>query len=303
MRTYRFKLRPLTPWSTPWHADTIFGSLCWELLGMQGEESLKRFLRRCEAGDPPFVISDALPEGWLPRPLFIRLHQLPGLNFKARASNWLSESQFRTVIHAPRTVLPEPFLPEPVRASRELHAAIDRFSGTTGGEGVLFEVEQWSFDRKNNPGLHQLDLYVKTNDSLDLVTALLRSLEASGYGKKKSIGRGAFQLIGEATPCEWMDDTASADGFVSLSHFIPAPTDSTDGVWDLLTKYPKYGARAPAPGPFKGRLTVLRPGSAFRVKGDVLPFYGRILRNLQKGYPDPMHFGFAFAVPVRWPQG
>src|SRR5947209_11742672 len=250
MKSYRFKLRPLTPWSTPWQADTIFGSLCWELLRLEGEDSLKRFLRQFEAGEPPFMVSDALPDGWFPRPLFIRLQQLSGLNFKAKMPDWLSEDQFRKSISEPGTLLPQSSLPEPVRSSRELHASIDRLYGSTGGEGNLFEVQQWSFHRESDPASHQLNLYVRTRNSLGLVTSLIRALANSGFGKKKSIGRGAFEISEEAQPCEWMDEIEGANGFVSLSHFVPAPGDPTDGAWELLTKYPKYGANAPAPGPF-----------------------------------------------------
>src|SRR2546423_3596324 len=236
MKSYRFKLRPLAPWSTPWQADTIFGSLCWELLRLQGEDPLKQFLHRFSEGEPPFVLSDALPEGWFPRPLFTRLHQLPGLNFKAGMPDWVSEEHFRTLIREPGQVLPKLSWPEPLFSTRQLHASIDRFSGTTGGEGNLFQVEEWSLNPKNMPVSTYLSLYVRTNDSLDLAATLIRSLARSGYGKKKTIGRGTFEVVGDAEPCEWMDES-TGDGFVSLSHFVPHPTDPTDGAWRLLTKY------------------------------------------------------------------
>ncbi|PYP86155.1 MAG: hypothetical protein DMG65_19210 [Candidatus Angelobacter sp. Gp1-AA117] len=302
MKTYRFKLRPLTPWSTPWQADTIFGSLCWEMLRLEGQDALRRFLQQFDADEPPFIISDALPDGWFPRPLFLQLHQLPGLNFKAKMPDWLAEDQFRQSIREPGKLLPQSCWPELMRSSRELHASIDRFYGGTGGEGNLFEVQQWSFQKEVHRDSRQLCLYVKTRHSLALVTSLIRALATSGFGKKKSVGRGAFELTEEAQPCEWMDGTDGANGFISLSHFVPAPADPIDGVWDLLTKYPKYGANAPSRTPFKGRLTLLRPGSAFRVREDVRPFYGKLLRNLDKDYPDPVHYGLAFAVPMRWPQ-
>lgn len=302
MMSYRFILEPLSPWCTPWQADTLFGSLCWELLKLEGEASLKRFLQRFHAGEPAFVLSDALPEGWFPRPFFTRLHQLPKLNFKPKMADWITEEHFRALLANPGGGLPRPSWPDPIFSTRELHAAIDRYSSTTSGEGGnLFEIEEWVLHPKAVPSSRRLALYVRTRDSLELAATLLRSLEAFGFGKKKSIGRGSFRVVGKPEPCPWMDDLPGANGFVALSHFVPSSSDPTDGEWRVLTKYPKYGAQAPAPGPFKGRLTMLQPGSTFRVKGAVRPFYGRMLTELHKGYPDPMHYGLAFPLPFRWP--
>ncbi len=301
MNSYRFKLRPLAPWSTPWQADTIFGSLCWEMRKLQGEDPLVRFLEQYLEGRPPFVISDALPEGFLPCPLFARLESLD-LNFKYRTPDWIPEPAFRALVQQTGTIVPRAWWPEPIRLTRELHAAIDRASGTTGEGGNLFEIREWSFDREIDKEAHNLMLYVRTRDSLDLITALIRSLSAAGFGKKKTVGRGAFEVIGAPEPCEWMDDLAGADGFVSLSHFIPHATDPTDGLWNLLTKYPKFAAAAPVPGPFKGRLTMIRPGAAFRVNGEMRPFYGRVLQGLHQDFAGSVHYGLAFPVPVRWPR-
>jgi CRISPR-associated protein Csm4 len=300
MKSYRFLLRPLASWSTPWQADTIFGSLCWELRKLQGEDSLKRFLRQFDEGEPPLVLSDALPEGWFPLPLYARLQPLDGLNFKARLPEWICERQFRSLLRESGLVIPQLSWPEPILSTRALHAAIDRFAGTTGEGGNLFEVEEWSFDRRAG-SCRNLVLYVRTSGHLDLLATLLQSLGASGFGKKKTIGRGAFEVLGKAEPCEWMDESAEADGFVSLSHFVPHPADPTDGLWRLLTKYPKYAAAAPV-GPFKGRLTLMRPGSAFRVAGAIRPFYGRVLKGMHKDFPGSVHYGLAFPVPVRWPK-
>lgn len=302
MNTYCFKLRPLGPWITPWQADTVFGSLCWEMRKLEGEESLVRFLRRFGEGEPPFVVSDAFPEHWLPRPLYIGLQQLPAVNFKAKLPDWIPEDQFRSLIRQPAPLMRQPWWPEPVLGAHELHAAIDRFSGTTDEGGNLFEIREWVLDPKIDSASRNLVLYVRTRDSLELVTTLIRSLSAAGFGKKKTVGRGAFEINGEPEPCPWMDGTAGADGFISLSHFVPDADDPTDGVWSLLTKYPKFGAAAPVPGPFKGRLTMIRPGSAFRVAGEVRPFYGRLLKGMHPGFAESVHYGLAFAVPVCWPR-
>lgn len=53
---------------TPLQADTLFGHICWALLYMEGESELKKFLE-IYTTSPPFLTSDAFPEGYLPRPI------------------------------------------------------------------------------------------------------------------------------------------------------------------------------------------------------------------------------------------
>ena len=69
MKSARFRLRPLAAWATPWHADSLFGALCWELGRNAGEAALVQTLQKFRHGPPPFIISDAFPADALPRPL------------------------------------------------------------------------------------------------------------------------------------------------------------------------------------------------------------------------------------------
>lgn len=301
MKAYSFKLRPLAPWATPWQADTIFGALCCEMRKLQGAQALESLLRRFSDGQPPFVISDAWPQGWFPRPLYIRVQPLPGLNFKAGPPGWIPEPQFCDLLRKPGPLCPQPAWPEPIAANRELHAALDRSTGTTGEGGNLFETPEWTFSKDIRLAAQNLMLYVRAGDSLDLVSLLVCSLAAASFGKRKSAGRGAFEVVAGPQPCEWMDEIPSSDSFVSLSHFIPAPADPVDGVWSLLTKYPKYAASA-AGTIFKGRLTMMKPGSAFRVAGAVRPFYGRVLPAFHNELPHAIQYGLAFPVPACWPK-
>jgi CRISPR-associated protein Csm4 len=301
MKTYRFTLKPLGPWSTPWDADTIFGTLCWQVLRSSGEAVLGRFLGAYRQGSPHFILSSAFPEGWLPCPLSARVSELKESNVKRKRPLFVPEEQFRALITGQGAIMPslEP-LPEPVRSHARLHASIDRGSGTTGGEGNLFEVDEWCL---NTSISNNLSLFVKVQSGPEQVRDLLEGLSKQGFGKKRSSGRGAFQLAGEPAPCEWMDSTESANGFVSLSPFIPAADDPTVGRWSLLAKYPKFSLEAPVSHPFKGRVVMLRAGSAFQTLGPVQPFYGRMIQGVRAEFPEAVHYALAFAVPIQWPSG
>ena len=302
MKTYRLKLKPLAPWVTPWHADTLFAALAWHVAQRTNTDSLRRMLDAFIEGEPPFVLSDALPEGWFPCPLSVSLQKLEGSNLKARVPSWVDENQFRSLIAQPAPLAPQERWPSPLASSSSLHASIDRALGTTGGEGNLFEIETWNLQSTTRGPTEHLAVYLRTRSWLGCVVDLFRSLAAEGFGKRRTVGRGAFELAGEPEPAEWLDRLDGANAFVSLSHFVPAPGDPTDGRWSLLVKYPKFSPRVPAGSPFKGRLLMLRPGSVFRVAGDPLSFYGRVLRHLSPEFPEAVHYGLAFPVPMRWPE-
>lgn len=303
MRTYRLKLKPQAPWSTPWHADTLFAALAWQVVQRLGEGAIDSLLEAFLSGTPPFLLSDALPEGWFPCPLSTTLHPLPGANPKYKLPTWVTEEQFRTLIKERAPLLPQASWPEPLASSRTLHASIDRALGTSGGKGNLFETDEWYLRPADGKRASHLTVYIRTENFLDRLLDLFESLSQEGFGKKRSVGRGAFDVAGEPEACEWMDDLSGANGFVSLSHFAPAESDPTDGRWRLLVKYPKFSPGVPVPSPFKGRLLMFRPGSVFRVFDSLRPFYGRVFTSLVPGFPKSAHYALAFTVPLRWPEG
>jgi CRISPR-associated protein Csm4 len=302
MKTYRFKLKPLAPWSTPWDADTLFAALAWQVLRSGGEVSLREFLAQFQGGAPPFILSSAFPEGWLPCPLSVEIEDLPDSNVKRKRPTLIPEGQFRALITKPATIIP-PATPPPesILSRSRLQAVIDRISGTTSGEGSLFEVDDWYLQESVSK---HLTLFVKAQDGPDLFHNLLASLSRQGFGKKRSSGRGAFRLVSDPEPCDWMDSTDGANAFVSLSPFVPAEGDPAHGRWGLIVKYPKFSPEAPVANPFKGRLVMLRPGSVFRVSSQpVHPFYGQIIKSLRPEFPGSVHYALAFPVPVCWPAG
>lgn len=301
MKTYRLRLKPLAPWATPWHADTLFSALAWQVARRAGEDSLRRMIDAFAEGDPPFVLSDGFPEGWLPCPLSTPLQLLADSTVKHKLPAWITEEQFRILITNPAPLLPRNSWHAPVAFSRTLHAPIDRSLGTTGGKGNPFEVESWHLHPAEPTSPKHLVVFVRTETWLDRVVDLFQSLSSEGFGKKRSAGRGAFQLVGDPETCEWMDHNDAADGYISLSHFIPASNDPTDGRWSLLVKYPKFSPGVPANSPFKGRVLMLCPGSVFRASAPIRPFYGRIVKGIFHNFPAAVQYGLAFSVPIRWP--
>jgi len=308
MRISRLRILPTSLQLTRWQADTLFGTLCWALRHRDGEGKLEQFLEPFLAGDPPFLLSDGMPADYLPLPFHVRLmqseksfdkdtyHKLKALK-KVR---YLAKTEFEKACRGEPV---EVEADELFAAASQLHACINRATGTTtGGDeetgASLFELHGWV----PGPGSTGISVYIadRTGRAIDLVVELMRDVELSGFGKKKSSGMGAFRIEGD--PVEWEPPSTNgkANGFVSLSGFVPARNDPTSGFWQILVKHGKLGEEYAVGGdPFKYPWIVLEPGSSFVTREPPGEVYGRMLRGISRKYPDVVvQYGYAFPVPM-----
>jgi CRISPR-associated protein Csm4 len=301
MNTYRLKIKPQSSFLTPWQADTIFGNLCWIIAWHEGEDVLKEFLQDYKNGNPAFILSDGMPGDFLPVPVHLSLAEQKSEGFEAyqKAKNlkkvaWLSPDIFESV----RKGNLEIDYPEEIktfRAFTTLHSSINRITGTTGEEGSLFELSEYTVEQ------NEISIYLKIRDGWEeKVSLFFKYLSLTGYGKKKSVGKGAFEIIRELEPFDKFNDFDGANAFMSLSNFVPAKSDPTDGFYKTLVKYGKLGGEFTFCGnPFKKPLMMLTTGSSFKVEKTIKPFYGRIVENIAPVKQDVVHYGYAFAVPIR----
>lgn len=290
MKSARFRLRPVAAWGTPWQADSLFGALCWELARTAGETGLRNVLQAFRKGPPPFVISDAAPADLLPRPLCAVRDSRP-------IEAFVTQSQFIEIRQGnpPSGPLPRQAWFTSVRTT---HAAMPR----DGAPPAPFQVEEYTWAPAVPDDERYLSVYARCEaEWLERLGALLRSLGRSGFGKRAATGRGAFEVLGAAEPCEWLEPLPFENAFVSLSHFVPDDADPADGWWQTTIKYPKLGVeRGASSTPYKGRLVMLRPGSCFRPMGRPRRWYGRMLAGLSPAFPDALHYGLAYSVGLRW---
>jgi CRISPR-associated protein Csm4 len=307
MRLYKSTFRLSSASATLWHADTIFGHLCWSLLRERGEHALQAFLELYEGGEPPVLLSDGFPGELLPRPLLSSgvagLSELPKherieaqRRVKATAgTEWLSLADFNAMRQGGSpTALPlaEEIL-EAVRSGVTPKNQIDRVTNTAGGgAGTLYDMEEFH--------LPQVTLFWRIADEyIETVNRFLRDLQVSGYGKRKGIGYGRIESFTLAE-FDGFIPVAEADGFVTLSRFVPAPADPTDGFWKAAVKYGKLGEEFASSGnPFKCPLIQLAAGSCFRT-AQVREWYGHLIGGLSTR-PEVKQYGFAFPIPLRWP--
>lgn len=302
-RDWQLTLRLLAPLGTPMQSDTLFGHLCWQVAFGEGEQAVAAFLEPFLAGNPPFVLSDAFPAGLLPRPLLPckTAPQADRQQYAAR-KKW-EKAPFVTIQGFQDLVAGTSAAPQPVANPwiklKTPHAAIDRLIDTTGPRdtpaGQFFHTESWALEHDNRLHLYLRDLAGCWNRPLQL----LQQLSRTGFGRDKSTGCGQF-VVESCQPWDGFAGCPEPDAFVSLSTFMPAPHDPSDGRWRCHVKRGYLGEHAGAGNPFKRPLVQLQPGAVFRTRQPLRPFYGRMVPQVAPGMPAAVQCGFTLAVPCRW---
>ena len=311
MSVYEFRLRPLAAWSTPWYADTLWGSLCWAWLESGGRTELTNLLARFNAMKPPFVISDALPADLLPFPIGVKVaSQEAGKKIK---SDWCSTADFQKWSTGELKELPVPVERQrPFCTRGRLHVRRNR-NTDAGEDGGLFEEDEHSFNTDAFPNIDSqfLSIFVRLlpeNNDQKQEAALLHALQTcfeilgqKGYGRKASTGLGAFDLEGSPRRHPWLEVKLGQTGFVSLSSFVPAREDPREGRWKVHARNPKFASNL-VPQFLKGNLITLTAGSNFRAAGTLREFYGRMIEVPRTGFEGALHYGLSFVAPCAWPE-
>lgn len=302
MKTHQLQVKLKSSFATLWQADTIFGHLCWVIAHHEGEDRLKDFLNLYRGGKPPFILSNGFPGDLLPAPANLPL-LFPGNDREsfrkrkdAKRLRFLSLPEFNRLLNGYTDSLLEKT--EGIRergpvAFSTIHSQINRMSGTTQ-EGALYELPEMIFD----PPI--LSIYIKVAEGWEKkVLDLFEKLSASGYGKKKSSGKGAF-VIEDFKEFNAFLEPKEPNGFISLSNFVPGSDDPTEGFYETFIKYGKLGEElAFSANPFKKPILFIKEGAVFRTDSPLKSYYGTILSDVStlKGL-NLVQYALAFVVGI-----
>ncbi len=292
MKTYQLKLKIKSGILTPFQADTIFGHLCWQVAYQDGEKGLKTFLKPFMEGNPPFVISDGFPGDLLPKPLSAEIIvKDPDERKEMKRVEFISIENFNLVMGNKK------FYPQPVNhgmyPSLTIYNTINRLTNTTLAEGGVYSLEETS--------ILDVTIHIKviSEEWKTKVLGLFENLSKSGYGRKKSIGKGQFFIV-EVREFKGFNTIRDANGFVTLSNFCPNENDPTEGLYKTFIKYGKLGEEFTYCGnPFKKPLVMIKAGSVFKTIDYPMDYYGRMVENISQAKPEVVHHGYSFAVPIK----
>lgn len=294
MKSYSFRLKIIGNVMTPFQADTIFGHLCWIVAHNEGDRELEKFLKPFKKGEPPFIISDGFPGDLLPKPLSVEFY----FDNTEKRKEWknieyIGFDDFNTIRKGERC---EPKTTDNlIKLLSVPHNTISRLTSTTLLEGGVFNLGEIN--------IPEITIYLKavSDEWINRVYNLFQKLSKSGFGRKKSIGKGHFSIseIREFVFPPIME----ANGFVTLSNFCPVENDPTEGFYKTFVKYGKLGEEFTFCGnPFKKPLLMLKTGSVFKTNETPKEFYGRVIEeNISPAKPEVIQYAYAFAVPIIFP--
>lgn len=297
MEDYRIRIRLKSPLGTPWQSDTIFGHLCWQVAYGVIDLDIKEFLDPFRRGQPPFVLSDGFPTGTLPRPQFGMVpgkaetgEQYAALKQRKKAAYFTVEDFIRVCHGKPPQGKP---VDDPWHSVMTPHASLDRLTNTTGKRsgGDFYETESLYLE-----GYDGLDIYLRCESGWGAkVLDLFKAVAATGFGRDKSTGLGAF-TVKDFEKYDGFTGFAGADGFVSLSSMVPAEADPADARYRLRAKYGKLGESS-GQNPFKCPLLQMEPGAVFRADGKPKPYYGRLIEGIAPDKPEVVQNCYSVVVP------
>lgn len=292
MKTYQLTLETKSGLLTPFQADTIFGHLCWIIAYEEGENGLQKFLKPFREGTPSFVVSDGFPGNFLPKPLSVEFTLSdPAERKEIKKIDFITPEEFTSAREGEKCM---PIIRDDLFKTLLIpHNTIDRLSSGTLKQGGVYTLEETFIPK--------ISIYIKvaSEEWKDRIVHLVDSLSKTGYGRKKSIGKGQIS-IEEVKEYNGFDGLKGANGFVSLSNFCPKENDPTNGLYRTFVKYGKLGEEFTFCGnPFKKPLLMFRTGSIFRTDGQPNDFYGRMVEGIAPAKPQVVQYGFAFAVPIK----
>ncbi len=324
MKTYKLKIKITSSLGTPPVADTIWGHICWAIRYREGKDALEAFLAAYEGDSPPLLLSDPMPEGFLPVPL------LP--NFRAQTDKkiafdtikklgkmlYIPADYFKTdKVVDKKTVIEHIYAAkyesDPRIATKAIiaHNTIDRLTGAVlrpdetlpenERQSGLFFTEEYHVDTSNPP---VMDVYVLSDYPQERIKQLFEWAFECGYGKYASRGKGRIEVCGIES-CN-LPQSDKPNAVMLLASCLPAENDPTDGYWQLFIRFGRLGGHF-ANGsmsdlgidenlPFKRPITMLKAGSVLKTQSPAA-YYGCVKGKVHS-VPQIKHYGIAPAIAL-----
>lgn len=324
MQTHRLILKPLSAFGTPLAGDTLFGQMCWTLRHQHGNTRLNALLEGYSSGQPFAVLSDAMPQGYLPLPSLPSRFWQNSMTIETKASpevdrkilkkrRWLALAdskrplkEWQTHAHsdAEATQAIAGTKARPVIERAQPHNTINRQSGTTGtGQFAPYSQAQHWFHPDMSFHLHVcLDT---TRLNLDELLNALNTLGATGYGRDASIGLGKFSITAD-TDAALPDVPADSNAWLSLGPCAPQNQGfiAEHSYYQPLTRFGRHGDMAVHSGnPFKRPVLLAKAGSVFTPAtfDAQRPFIGQGLTGVSDSQPETVHQGYAPVIGLCLP--
>lgn len=295
MKWYKITLRLKSALSTPLMGDTLFGHICWGIRFRKGEKVLTDFLTLYKT-QPPLVLSNGFPAGYLPRPVLRPAGYKDDLSIEEYETfkkykkirflpaEWFVEDGF---VFSEETLL-QKMMTGDIKAlsvvkTERMHNSINRLSGTVLEEQSPFAVSESWYEANQ-----LFNVYALSTMSRDEVYTLFEQGLENGYGADASTGKGwmVVDTVEEETRLPGRGNRAMA-----LGAFVPEGEKPAELRADIFTKFGKLGGSYIYDNnPFKKPLLMYAEGAS--MKKGTKDYCGRMVTGIHK-LPHIVHHAYA----------
>lgn len=316
MKELKIKFSLKSSYSTPFYADTIFGSLCWAFRYTNGEEFLKDFLKFYEE-NPPLLVSDAFP--CIEDIFYIPMPNLPQ-NSRIREElrkQWgmEEESRLKEFANIYKKLSKTKYIPEDIVKDKfsllkimlylkkhntkfdvfnynVTHNVIDRYSDTS----------RHVFEENETDVKYNMYFYLKYDENkidTDTIRQGLRYIEITGFGKNASTGKGQIEILDYIETEE--RDCKNQNYFLNLSSaYVPDNGDIDQYCYynvhlkkgrlggDYVNKY----------SPFKKPVLMLKSGAVIKCPPDKV--YGSLIKKVHYENSEIVQYGYAYPFGIEF---
>lgn len=300
MNYTEFKLKPTSPWMTPWQADTLFGHLAWEMYYEEGEEALQNWLEQFDNA-PPLLMSDGFVGEWLPRPLLPIIRKQNRLTIeevivskKRKGLNWMKREDIISGKWENEEVLSKA---GELKKITQLHNVINRHQGSSFEKNGLYEQPAYILPKDETT----ISIYIGTQNKMELrrFSHYLKKISLVGYGKRKTVGMGQFEITEIIDRTNWFNGR-DCNAVMWLAHGVPSELDPIKGCYKIDTKYGKLGEGHIELGtPFKKPLTRICPGAVFLQENINKCYAGRMIYHITEANPKVVQYGYTLTLPIK----
>ena len=183
----------------------------------------------------------------------------------------------------------------------ETKNSINRITDTTidldNEKGLFTQTEKYYSDDKT------ISIYFKVREdyNIDDLKKYIDFISKTGFGKRKSSGKGAFNIISFEKNSDIFIELENSNGYMVLSNYIPKEDDYENVIIsNIITKRGKLGGEySYTEKPFKKPIVMYQPGSVFKLKNNLknYDYYGKMQDNIHFN-SKIVQYGYAFSVGV-----
>ena len=276
MDTYLVRLRPVSPYLTPWRNCTLWGRLAWIVQsGHLPGWDIARWVGLTPEGLPPVIVGDAFPVDAVPVPAKFR----QGSTRAHKDFKVLPWDSWQALCAS--GVWPKLDQPTPTPRIERMHVSMNRSSGSSMEGGLRTEIG-------SQP--KELLVVVQSNEMDQTGLELLfQELCIEGWGANRSSGYGQLQF----ESVEAIARPADTGWIVALGHVHPTDDLPEQGYWQWTGVPVRPHDAQSRQGRQDYFATMLGPGASFPTNAHHI---GRTIE--WEGRKDYRHFGIAPTWPV-----